>query len=87
MITIADEPVDAAERENCRCERDDVQRVGLSQIKNNHLAANGEKRDHHDRLYLHDAILARAATTNSVFLNSRAMITVKIVPNTAWKAE
>ena len=82
LIAAADQPVDNAEGKDRGREREELRRICFPQIENDGFATDGEQRDHYDRTDL-DNLSRRSAITRSDFLNSSAMITVKIMPNTA----
>ena len=85
-ILISNEPIDGAKRQDCRREREKLQGIGRSEIKDNQFADDGEKRDQYHGAHLHYTFLP-SATTRSERLNSSAMMTLKIAPNMAWNTE
>ena len=81
-IDHGDEPVGDAERGHQRRERDDPRGGDGGEICHDHLPGQSELRDDDDDTRLNDS-LSRVITYCSVWLNSSAMSSVRISPNTS----
>ena len=85
-ILITHQPIHASKRQSRGGERQKLFGGGCRHIHNHQLTYDREQSNKNNCTNLHDR-RSRSAITRRDRLNSRAMITVKIIPNTAWNTE
>ena len=86
LVLIAHQPMHASKCQDRSSECKKLLGVRRRQIHDHQLPHDGEQRDKDDSANLHDASIA-LCNHQKDRSNSSAMITVKIIPNSAWNTE
>jgi hypothetical protein len=84
-VLISDKPIDRSKRDDGCRQRKQLSRC-VCQIEDENFADDSQQRNQDHGGNLHHALLTLGGDEQRR-LNSRAMMTVKIAPNTVWKTE